>query len=453
MVRQISATEVQVHNTAEDLWIVVNSQVFDMTDFAKEHPGGQEIILRHAGRDASTPYNEVHSPTLITKSLSKDKHVGELDGSTIPLDWTNSNDKALEGQQDTEHPGLEAIINLDDFEKAAKVKMAAKPWAYISGGSLDNITRDANREMLRRIWFRPFILRNVGSVTTRSKLFGCDLDMPVYIAPTGAAKAGGAEGELTLARAAAASGIVHCFATPSSYTHEEILEATEKQAFLQLYVNKDRAKSEAAVKAADATGKLKAIFVTVDVPVIPKREDDERIKSQVAIPVAGIQNQAGTRSDKTGAGFARQTSSFIDPTFNWNDLTWLRSITKAPIVVKGIQRASDARMAARMGCAGIVLSNHGGRAADNAPPAILVLLEMQKQCPEVFLKMPVLVDGGFRRGADIVKAICLGATAVGLGRPFLYSLGYGQDGVEHAVNSKIHSLPSSFWFSCNRTVC
>jgi L-lactate dehydrogenase (cytochrome) len=354
------------------------------------------------------------------------------------VEWTKANTEGVEAQPDPERTVLDAIINLDDFEKAAKLTLSAKSWAFITGGSLDNITRDANREMLRRIWLRPFILRNVASVTTRTKLFGCDLEMPVYIAPTGAAKAGGAEGEVTLARAANTCGVAHCFATPSSYTHEEILEATEKQAFLQLYVNKEREKSEAAIRAAEATGKLKAIFVTVDVPVIPKREDDERVKSDTVLLVAGVKSQAGLHNDKRGAGFARQSGSFIDPTFSWEDVAWLRGITKVPLVIKGIQRASDARMAMKMGCEGIILSNHGGRAADNAPPAILILLEIQKHCPEVFLKMKVLVDGGFRRGSDIVKAICLGASAVGLGRPFLYALGYGQDGVEYAMGSKRH---------------
>lgn len=108
-------------------------------------------------------------------------------------------------------------------------------------------------------------------------------------------------------------------------------------------------------------------------------------------------------------------------------------------MVKGIQRSADAILAMRYGCQGLVLSNHGGRAVDTAPPAILTLLELQKNCPEVFGAMEVLVDGGFRRGSDVVKAICLGASAVGLGRPFLYALGYGQEGIERAVQSKCTS--------------
>lgn len=143
------------------------------------------------------------------------------------------------------------------------------------------------------------------------------------------------------------------------------------------------------------------------------------------------------RKDWKGSGLARQTGSFIDPTLNWDDISWLRQLTNLPIVVKGIQRWEDAKLAMKSGCQGIVLSNHGGRAADGAPPTIVLLLELHRNCPEVFQALDILIDGGFRRGSDVVKAICLGASAVGLGRPFVYAVNYGQGGVSHAVNSEI----------------
>ncbi|EGR45086.1 uncharacterized protein TRIREDRAFT_69081 [Trichoderma reesei QM6a] len=436
MARKITTVEILLHNKLDDVWIVVDGEVYDMTEFAPDHPGGAEIIHKFAGKDATEEYGRVHSPSLIRETLGPKGHVGSLDTSTITEDWRIANqpaDQSASGPS-KEKPTLDEIFNMDDFEKAAQLTLSRKSWAYIKGGSNDNITRDANSSMLRKIWLRPKVLRNVGSVTARTSLFGCDLEMPVFISPTGAAKAGGAEGELTLARGAGAAGIVHCFATPSSYTHLEILQETRRHAFFQLYVNKDRSKSEAIVRAIEATGKVKAILVTVDVPVIPKREDDERVKSNEQLQIAGIGLKPETaKGDKRGAGLARQVSSFIDPTFTWDDLKWLRSITEIPIVVKGIQCAADANMAAKLGAQGIVISNHGGRAADTAPPTILVLLELQKQCPEIFGKLEVLIDGGFRRGSDIVKAVCLGASAVGLGRPFLYSLGYGQEGVERAA--------------------
>ncbi|ENH72339.1 Cytochrome b2, mitochondrial [Fusarium oxysporum f. sp. cubense race 1] len=377
-----------------------------MTQFVPEHPGGEEIIYQYAGQDASTSYNEIHSPSLIKKSLPTSCHIGMLDTTTIDAAWKGQEKDASSNLDATidivseskSKPDLSEIINLNDFERVAKRFLATKPWAVIHTGSNDNITRDANNTFLNRIWLRPEIMRKVGQINTRQRLFGCDLSIPIYISPTGGSKLGGAEGEITLARAAARTGIVQCFATPSSYPHLEILEATERQAFFQLYVNKDRSKSEAAIRDAMAIGKIKALFVTVDVPVISKREEDERASSS---------SGSGQMRDKKGAGFARLASSFIDPNVCWDDIKWLRSILgDIPIIVKGIQRASDAQMA----------------------------LAVNRICPEVFKGMKVLIDGGFRRGSDVVKAICLGASAVGFGRPFLYSLGYGQEGVEHAIN-------------------
>ncbi|KAF5981650.1 CYB2-lactate dehydrogenase cytochrome b2 [Fusarium coicis] len=402
MAKKVSVAEIRRHGTQEDLWIVVNGEVYDMTEFAPEHPGGEESTLDTTTIDAAW------------KDQENDDTNSNAD---TPVDIVS---------EPKSKPNLSEIINLHDFERAAEKSLATKPWAVIHTGSNDNITRDANNTFLNRIWLRPEIMRKVGKINTHQTLFGCDLSVPIYISPTGGSKLGGAEGEITLARAAAKAGIVQCFATPSSYPHLEILEATEKHAFFQLYVNKDRSKSEAAIRDAIATGKIKALFVTVDVPVISKREEDERASST---------SGPGQARDKKGAGFARLASSFIDPNVCWDDIKWLRSILgDIPIVVKGIQRASDAQMALAAGCDGIVVSNHGGRAADGAPPAILTLLELNRICPEVFTGMKVLIDGGFRRGSDVVKAICLGASAVGFGRPLLYSLGYGQEGVEHAID-------------------
>ncbi|KAK0383892.1 hypothetical protein NLU13_7984 [Sarocladium strictum] len=447
MGRQISWGEVQGHDKEKDVWIIVNGQVFDMTGFAPEHPGGAEIIYQHAGKDASEAYNEVHSPNLIRKHLEESCHVGTFDASTLPaktstsqVDNPASAVKAIASNttQSTLQPGsgngkpfLDEIINLEDFRRAAQQSFSPKAWAYIAGASYDNYTRDANQEMLRRIWLRPAVMRDVSVVDTTTTLFGCRLSMPVYISPTGAVKMAGPEGELAQAKGAAATGIIQCFSTPASYPHEEILEVTPERAFFQLYVNKDRAKSEEMIRTVTAAGKVKAIFVTVDCPVISKREDDERVASNAAAATATATARAGR--DKKGAGLTRQASSFIDSTLSWKDVEWLRRITDLPIVVKGLQRWEDAVIALRHGCDGIVISNHGGRAADTTQPSILTLLELRRNCPQVFDRMKVLVDGGFRRGSDVLKAICLGASAVGIGRPFMFAVNYGQEGVEHLV--------------------
>ncbi|KAJ5397653.1 FMN-dependent dehydrogenase-domain-containing protein [Penicillium cosmopolitanum] len=439
MAKLISTQEIANHAHENDIWIVVNGKVYDVTKFARDHPGGAEIIYHFAGRDASQKYNSAHSPSLI-KDID-DSIVGSLDTTTITEEWRGQNEPpksttTISKSQVYQNPPLDDIINLDDFEAVAKNTFSPKSWAYHSGAANDCFTRDENRDFFRRIWLRPAIMRDVSRVKTQSSLFGCKLDIPVFVAPVGAAKMSHEEGELPLARGAASSGIIHCISTMASYSLAEILDQTPTQAFYQLYINRDRSKTEALVRLAEKTGKVKALFVTADLPVMSKREADERIKLDEGtqwINVAKDNNNSPTGKKKS-AGLAKANSSFIDSTLNWDDLRWLRSISKLPIVLKGVQRAEDARLAMRAGFDGIVISNHGGRAADTTPPTILVLLEIHRYCPEVFGKMKVLVDGGFRRGSDIVKAICLGASAVGLGRSFAYALNYGQDGVEHAVS-------------------
>lgn len=205
----------------------------------------------------------------------------------------------------------------------------------------------------------------------------------------------------------------------------------------QLYVNKDRKKSEETIQRATALG-VKAIFVTVDAAGRGKRESDERLKvDEVVInPVTGQR----VATDKKGGGLTRTMGSYIDQALIWDDLKWIRNLTNLPIILKGITCAEDAKLAMQYNVDGIMLSNHGGRNLDFSPPAILLLLEMHKNCPEIFDRMEVYVDGGIRRGGDIVKALCLGAKAVGIGRTFLYSLNYGTEGAEHMVESKSSTI-------------
>jgi L-lactate dehydrogenase (cytochrome) len=296
MAQKVSAAEVAKHNLEGDVWVTVNGKVYDMADFAPTHPGGSEgmsdesfvawyqtltwlwppplVIYRHGGKDASQEYNKAHSPTLIEKSLGERHRIGSLDKATITEAWGQAGcaPSPRTARVDPQgRPGLDHIINLDDFERAAHLALPEKPWAFVNGGSNDNITRDANNAMLRRIWLRPAVMRDVGTVNTNTKLFGCKLDLPIYISPTGAARMSGPEGEIALAQGAAASGIIHCIATPP---HDKILQATPQHAFFQLYVNKERQKSEVAIRQAMASRKVKALFVTVDVPVISKREAD-----------------------------------------------------------------------------------------------------------------------------------------------------------------------------------
>jgi len=432
----------------------VGSQPSHLPSLTKS--GNASVIYQFAGRDASREYNEVHAPSLISATLKAEEQIGDLDKSTLTTAWAASSSSSststvpLPPATTTDRPPLSSIINLYDFEEVARRTLTEKSYAYISSGSNDNLTRDANDTLLKRILLRPSVMRDVSAVRTSTTLFGAALAMPIYICPMGQGRTGGPEGEPALARAAAAAGAIHCIATPASYPHDDILAATPRHALFQLYVNKDRRLTEAAVRRVTASGKVRALVVTADLAVVSKREADERAR-----PDGALARNTNTGVAAAGkGGLARETGSFIDPALSWADLAWLRSLTDLPLLVKGIQRADDAVAALRAGCDGIVVSNHGGRAADGAPPAILTLLELHRCCPEVFANMEVLVDGGFRRGSDVVKAICLGASAVGIGRPLMYALGYGQDGVEHALASTSIlslSLFISFcrWFYCS----
>jgi len=222
--------------------------------------------------------------------------------------------------------------------------------------------------------------------------------------------------------------------------------SVEQPVFFQLYVNSDHEKAKVLLnQLMELRPRIKAIWVTIDAPVIGKREADERVKADESISAPNSGQTA--KNDKKGGGLGRIMGAYIDSSLNWKDLSWIRETVgpDMPLVLKGIQTAADAKLAMEAGMDGIVLSNHGGRSVDTSPPAVLTLLEMHKSCPEVFDKIDVLVDGGIRRGTDIVKCLCLGAKAVGMGRHFLYSLNYGQEGVEHLIERKSLIANWSVW--------
>ncbi|KAI7479915.1 cytochrome b2 [Hortaea werneckii] len=253
------------------------------------------------------------------------------------------------------------------------------------------------------------------------------------------------EGELAVARACGNEGIIQMVSSNASYPLADIVHAGKpgQPFFLQLYVNSNRSKTEELLLSAKKLG-IKAILLTVDAPVPGKREADERIAAgNVSAAISG----AVATNDKRGGGLGRGMGKYIDSTLCWEDLAWIKSVSGLPLVLKGIQTASDACKAVKFGAEGILLSNHGGRSLDTTQPAMMTLLELHKCAPEVFTHLEVYVDGGFTRGTDILKAIALGATAVGIGRPWLYALTYGQEGVEHLCDILKDELVTSMKLS------
>lgn len=279
--------------------------------------------------------------------------------------------------------------------------------------------------------------RNVARVDIKRTIMSHSSSLPFFIAPAAQARLGHNDGELCLARGAARYNIPYCSSTYSSIAHKDLAQALEAERkggalFFQLYVPvvKDNAKQ---LIAEAKRLKYKALVLTVDSAVIGKREEDDRYKAELD-HAAGIEIKRDT--DPSPSVEAPVPRGAHSSTLNWDDLTWIRQewAGTGPIILKGIQTVEDAVAAYQAGVDGIYLSNHGGRQLDHAPSSIRTLLEIRTFAPDLLDKIEIYLDGGVTRGTDVIKALCLGARAVGLGRPFMYSLsGYGTDGVCKAI--------------------
>ena len=465
--KSVNLHELQKHSSSSSCWIIVDKKVWDITSFLESHPGGPEIILQYAGNDATTAYNEVHAPSIISTTLDSGKLVGYVtddDLASLPkIDKpTASPDQPLPAPESESigkpytKPPLETIINAYDFEEVCSRTISEKAKAFYMSAATDLITHQMNSKIYSKILFRPRVLRPVRDTGTSSSILGIPTSLPVFVAPAAMARLAHPDGELALARGAKAEGILQVISTNASYPLREIVESISNSSsphpwFLQLYVNRNRKQTEDLLTEAVKLG-VRGIFLTVDCPVAGKREADERLAHDISMkaPISGGGSQKS--SDAKGGGLARMMGLYIDSNLQWSDIPWIaksliqgqqaagvKTDKQIPIVIKGVQTAADARFALqyeKYGVKSVFLSNHGGRSLDTSPPAILTLLECWKVCPEIFEKLEVYVDGGIHRGTDVVKALSLGATAVGVGRPFLYSLAYGKDGVQKLVNSK-----------------
>ncbi|XP_020886611.1 peroxisomal (S)-2-hydroxy-acid oxidase GLO3 isoform X2 [Arabidopsis lyrata subsp. lyrata] len=279
--------------------------------------------------------------------------------------------------------------------------------------------------------FRPRVLVDVSKIDMSTKILGYPISAPIMIAPTGNHKLAHPEGETATAKAAAVCNTIMIVSYMSSCSYEEIASSCNAVRFLQIYVYKRRDITVQVVKRAEKAG-FKAIVLTVDVPRLGRREAD--IKNKMISPQ--LKNFKGVFSTEAqpskGSGVQAFTSRAFDASFSWKDIEWLRSITELPILVKGILTREDALKAVEAGVDGIVVSNHGGRQLNYSPATITVLEEVVRV---VRGKIPVLLDGGVRRGTDVFKALALGAQAVLVGRPIVYGLAAkGEDGVKKVID-------------------
>ena len=315
------------------------------------------------------------------------------------------------------------LRNIAQYEDAARALLTPAIYDYYAGGAEDELTLRWNEAAFRQFALRPRVLVDVSRIDPSVELLGDRLAFPVLLAPTAFQRLAHPDGELATARAAAAAGTVFVSSTLSTFTIEEIAAATQRL-WLQLYVFRDRGITRSLVERAEAAG-CRAISLTVTVPVQGNRERDAH--NRFALPPAiEMANFTGLRQSRFPDADASRLSAFIDqefdPSLSWKDIEWLRSITKLPIVLKGIMAPDDGVLAVEHGAAAVVVSNHGGRQLDSGEPTLFALPRI---ADAIGGRIPVLMDGGVRRGTDVVKALCLGATAVLIARPYLWGLAVG----------------------------
>ncbi|KAI9725318.1 MAG: Cytochrome b2, mitochondrial precursor [Chrysothrix sp. TS-e1954] len=429
----LNGEDISKHISKESCWVIVHGKAYDVTEFMPEHPGGPKIILKYAGKDATEEYEPIHPPDTLDKYLDKAKHLGPVDMSTVAAEKKEETheERALKLAV-ARMPPLSQCYNLMDFESVARKIMKRTAWAYYSSGADDEITMRENHSAYHKIWFRPRILHDVSKIDFSTTMLGTKVSAPFYVTATALGKLGNPEGEVVLTRGAHTHNVIQMIPTLASCSFDEIVDARQgdQVQWLQLYVNQNRDITKKIVQHAERRG-CKGLFITVDAPQLGRREKDMRSKfSEVG------SNVQGDDTTDRSQGAARAISSFIDPSLSWKDIPWFLSITKMPIVLKGVQRVEDVLRAVDLGVSGCVLSNHGGRQLDFARSGIEVLSEVMPVLRERGLenKIELYVDGGVRRATDIIKALCLGAKGVGLGRPFLFAMSaYGQEGVERAM--------------------
>ncbi len=322
---------------------------------------------------------------------------------------------------------IDSCVNVLDVEGVARDRMERAFYDYYAGGAEDEITLAANRGAFAEVFLRPRVLVDVTRIETSGSVLGSPVSMPVLIAPTAFHRLAHPDGELATARAAGAARTVMVASTIATYTLEEISRAATGALWYQLYVYKDRSLARNLIQRAEKAG-YRALCLTVDTPFLGSRERD--LRNKFTLP-PGIRmpnfDEAGLGVATLGESFHSYVRSQLDCSLTWDAVEWLRGETKLPILLKGIIAAEDAVLAAERGVDGIIVSNHGGRQLDGTEATLRAL---PRVVDAVAGRAEVFMDGGVRRGIDVLKALALGARAVLVGRPCLWGLAAaGEEGV------------------------
>jgi L-lactate dehydrogenase (cytochrome) len=362
-----------------------------------------------------------------------------------PFPEKREDDKPQKGTE----PSMSDFLSLSEIEAEAANTMSKKGWAYYVSGSDDALTKSLNNTVYRSVLFRPRIFVDVTNVSLNTTFLGHAVNAPFFVSPAAMATLAHADGEKGIAAACAKFGVLQIISNNAAMSPEAIVaDSAPDQVFgFQLYVQVERAKSQQMLARIAQLPQIKFIALTVDAPAPGKRELDMRLSKgpddDAGQAKAHVQlKPAATPSavDVAAAGIGEKLFAGTDAGLTWETtLAWLKEHTELPIVLKGITTFEDAAIAAQhKQVKGILLSNHGGRALDGAPPALHTLMEIRKYAPEVLEKLEVWVDGGVTRGTDVVKALCLGARGVGIGRAPLWGLAIGgAKGVERTFESEL----------------
>jgi 4-hydroxymandelate oxidase len=329
---------------------------------------------------------------------------------------------------------LSSVVNLADFEGLAADRLERAAFDYVAGGAGDEQTLADNLAAWRRWQLLPRVLVDVSAVDASSRFLGSAVAMPVGVAPMAFQHFAHPEAELATARAASRAGALFCLSTMSSRSIEDVAAAAAAAGsgprWFQLYVHRDRAVSAELVQRAEAAG-FGAVVLTVDLPIAGRRERD--IRNALAYPqVFGNFAHRLPAAGPEEAPITVVIAGLNDASLTWADIAWLRGLTSLPIVIKGILSPADADLAVQHGAAAVIVSNHGGRQLDRTPSAIDVLPEIVEA---VGGRAEVYLDGGVRRGVDVLTALALGAQGVFVGRSVLFALAVGGEaGVARALD-------------------
>lgn len=327
------------------------------------------------------------------------------------------------------------LINAAEFEWHAKKKLSKQIYDYYASGANDELTVLRNVEAFRKILLMPRILRDTSSIDTTIHLLGMPLSLPLLFAPTAFHALSHPDGEIETVKAANIAGITMVVSTMGTRSLEEIANVSTSPLWFQLYVFKDHKITEQLVRRAERAG-YRALVVTVDTPIMGKREND--IRNGFTLPEGLLAknfieaDHADMFNHQKGSRIKNYTDHLFDKSFSWKDIDWLKSITRLPLIIKGIIHPEDASLALQADVDAIIVSNHGGRQLDSMPATIEMLPAIAHRINK---KIPVLIDGGFRRGTDLFKAIALGADAILIGRPVLWALSLeGQASIEKLID-------------------